>query len=182
MQGHSAPPATSTTHQLVAQPRKVREGCVTTVFSHRMISRSWSTENGVSPPLSAKHTRTRTHAHEGLRDPPTRTYVHPHTRTHARTHACIFLFRVPPSLGRPFSRTPSRAPRTHAPARTRAHERPTTNDATCGPPAWLTGRLHEGGIRSVRSPLGGPLSSRPLSPRPCKAAAPKGPAFCFLNY
>ena len=52
MQGHSAPPATSMTHQLVAQPRKVREGCVTTVFSHRMISRSWSTENGVSPPLA----------------------------------------------------------------------------------------------------------------------------------
>ena len=49
MQGHSAPPATSTAHQLVAQPRKVREGCVTTVFSHRMIARSWSTENGVSP-------------------------------------------------------------------------------------------------------------------------------------
>ena len=51
MQGHSARPATSTAHQFVAQPRKVREGCVTTVFSHRMISRSWSTENGVSPPL-----------------------------------------------------------------------------------------------------------------------------------
>ena len=29
---------------------------------------------------------------------------------------------------------------------------------------------------------GGPFSSRPLSPRPCKAAAPKDPAFCFLNY
>ena len=29
------------------------KGCVTTVFSHRMISRSWSTENGVSPPLHA---------------------------------------------------------------------------------------------------------------------------------
>ena len=29
---------------------------------------------------------------------------------------------------------------------------------------------------------GGPLSPRPLSPRPCNVAAPKGPAFCFLNY
>ena len=29
---------------------------------------------------------------------------------------------------------------------------------------------------------GGPLSSRPLSPCPCNAAALKGPAFCFLNY
>ena len=38
-------------------------------------------------------------------------------------------------------------------ARTHAHGRPTTNDATCGPPAWLAGSLHEGGIRSVRSPL-----------------------------
>ena len=40
----------------------------------------------------------------------------------------------------------------HAPAHTHAQERPTTNDATCGPPAWLTGRLHDRGIRSVRSP------------------------------
>ena len=29
--------------------------------------------------------------------------------------------------------------------------------------------------------LGGPLSSRPLSPRPCKAATPKGSAFLFLK-
>ena len=72
--------------------------------------------------------------------------------------------------------------RTRAPAHTHAQERPTTNDATCGPPAWLTGSLHEGGIRSARSPPRRALSSRPLSPRPCKAAAPKGPAFCFLNY
>ena len=28
-----------------------------------------------------------------------------------------------------------------------------TNDATCGPQEWLTGSLHDGGIRSVRSPL-----------------------------
>ena len=59
MQGHSASPATSTTHQLVAQPRKVREGCVTTVFSHRMISRSCSTENKVSPPTTATVPRRR---------------------------------------------------------------------------------------------------------------------------
>ena len=74
--------------------------------------------------------------------------------------------------------------RTHARtrARTHAHPRSTTNDATCGPPAWLTGRLQERGIRSVRSPLRRPPSLRPLSPCPCKAAAPKGPAFCFLNY
>ena len=31
--------------------------------------------------------------------------------------------------------------------------RPTTNDATCGLPVWLAGSLHDGGIRSVRSPL-----------------------------
>ena len=30
--------------------------------------------------------------------------------------------------------------------------------------------------------LAPPPSLRPLSPRPRKAAAPKGPAFCFLNY
>ena len=43
MQGYSVPPATSTTHQLVAQPREVRGGRVTTAFSHRMTSLSWST-------------------------------------------------------------------------------------------------------------------------------------------
>ena len=56
----------------------------------------------------------------------------------------------------PHARTPTpagalRHARTHA--HTRPHGRPTTNDATCGPPAWLTGPLHEEGIRSVRSPL-----------------------------
>jgi len=59
----------------------------------------------------------------------------------------------------PRSHTSTHAPTTHfttlahAHARTRAHGRPTANDATCGPPAWLTERLHDGGIRSVRSPL-----------------------------
>ena len=41
-----------------------------------------------------------------------------------------------------------------------------TNDATCGPQAWLTGSLHEGGIRSARSPLRRPpLLATPSSLR-----------------
>ena len=79
------------------------------------------------------------------------------------------------------------AARLATPARTRAPRahgrRPATNDTTCGPPEWLTGKLHDGGTRSVRSPARRPPPSlRRLSPLPCKAAAPKGPAFCFLNY
>ena len=39
-----------------------------------------------------------------------------------------------------------------------------TNDATCGPQAWLTGTLHEGGIRSVRSPpRRAPLLATPIA-------------------
>ena len=39
-----------------------------------------------------------------------------------------------------------------------------TNDATCGPRAWLTGSLHEGGVRSVHSPLRrAPLLATPIA-------------------
>ena len=59
------------------------------------------------------------------------------------------------ALPRQLARTPSAA-RLATPARTRApraHERrPATNDTTCGPPEWLTGKLQQGGTRSVRSP------------------------------
>ena len=94
----------------------------------------------------------------------------PLARTHARQ--CTddrYLQRIAP---RPHART-------HAFTRTDDRRR-----TTCGPPAWLTGRRQDRGIRSVRSPLRRPLSPslRPLSPCPCKAAALKGPAFCFLNY
>ena len=69
----------------------------------------------------------------------------------------------------------------HTHAFTHAHGRPgrptAANDATRGPPAWLTGRLHGGGHGAYAHRLCGPLSSWPLSPRPSKAAAPKGPAF-----
>ena len=57
-----------------------------------------------------------------------------------------------------------------------------TNDATCGPQAWLTGSLHWGEYGAYAHRCGGPLSSRPLSPTPYNAAVPKGPAFSFLNY
>ena len=63
-----------------------------------------------------------------------------------------------------------------------AQERPTTNDATCGPPAWLTGTLHEGGIRSVRSPpRRAPLLATPIA-TPLQGGRPERPGlFCF-NY
>ena len=51
--------------------------------------------------------------------------------------------------------------------------------------AWLTGRLHDGGIRSVRSPpRRAPLLATPIA-TPLQGGRPenpKGPAFCFLNY
>ena len=48
-----------------------------------------------------------------------------------------------------------------APARTDDRR---TNDATCGPQEWLTGSLHDGGIRSVRSPLRrAPLLATPIA-------------------
>ena len=58
-----------------------------------------------------------------------------------------------------------------------------TNDAACGPQAWLTGRLHYGGIRSVRSPLRRPPPTRfpyrhALTMRPLQKVRP----FSFLNY
>ena len=50
-----------------------------------------------------------------------------------------------------------------------------TNDATCGPQAWLTGRLHEGGIRSVRSPLRrAPLLATPIA-KPLQCGRPLRP-------
>ena len=57
-----------------------------------------------------------------------------------------------------------------------------TRRSDAGPQAWLTGTLHEGGTRSVRSPPRRALSLQPLSPSPYNAAVPKGLAFSFLNY
>ena len=45
---------------------------------------------------------------------------------------------------------------------------------------WITAR--RGGYGAYAHRCGGPLSSRPLSPRPYNTATPKGPAFSFLNY
>ena len=105
----------------------------------------------------------------------------------ASTRACsaFFLFRVPTlSLAGRFRARRFRArTRTHAPAHTHAQERPTTNDATCGPPAWLTGTLHEGGTRGVRSPLRrAPLLAIPIA-TPLQGGRPERPGpFCFLNH
>ena len=126
---------------------------------------------------------------------------------HARS--AFFLFRVPTlSFGRPLllttrsalchariqARTRVRArtiatrsvlrhacthARTHA--RTHAHGRPTTNDATCGPPAWLTRRLHDGRIRSVCSPLRrAPFFATPIA-KPLHAGRSERPGLLFLK-
>ena len=47
-----------------------------------------------------------------------------------------------------------------------------TDDATCGPQAWLTGRLHGGGTRSVRSPpRRAPLLATPIA-KPLQCGRP----------
>ena len=47
-----------------------------------------------------------------------------------------------------------------------------TDDATCGPQAWLTGSLHGGGIRSVRSPpRRAPLLATPIA-KPLQCGRP----------
>ena len=95
------------------------------------------------------------------------------------------------ALPRQLARTPSAA-RLATPARTRApraHERrPATNDTTCGPPPeWLTGKLQQGGTRSVRSPpRRPPLLATPIA-TPLQDGRPERSeyfelekAFCFL--
>ena len=63
-----------------------------------------------------------------------------------------------------------------APARTDDRR---TNDATSGPQEWLTGTLHEGGIRSVRSPLRrAPLLATPIA-TPLQCGRPKRPGLLF---
>ena len=81
---------------------------------------------------------------------------------------------------RPQRIAPRRYARAHAPC---THQRPTTNDATCGPPVWLTGRLKNGGTRSVRSPLKRtPLLATPIT-TPLQGGRSERPRpFCFLNY
>ena len=70
-----------------------------------------------------------------------------------------------------------------APARNalRTRQRPTTNDTTCGPPAWLTGKLQNRGTRSVRSPLRwGPLLATPIA-TPLQGGRPERPGLLFLT-
>ena len=68
-----------------------------------------------------------------------------------------------------------RAPRPPARKNTlsRAHTNDQrTSDTTCGPQAWLTGRLHDGGIRSVRSPpRRAPLLATPIA-KPLQCGRP----------
>ena len=89
------------------------------------------------------------------------------------THgAFLFFFRVPTLFlaGRFFFLPAPHCAARHASPHARTFASPRmddrrTNDATCGPQAWLTGgRLHGGGIRSVRSPLRRfPLLATPIA-------------------
>ena len=120
----------------------------------------------------------------------------------AHAHSAFFFFRVPtlfstghfPSLlaarcaasayqharTRGLRHACARA-RTHAGASTRAHGQPTVNDTTFGPPAWLTGRLREGGARSVRSPLRWtPLLASPIA-TPLQGGRLERPGLLFLK-
>ena len=65
-----------------------------------------------------------------------------------------------------------------APART--HDR-RTNDATCGPQGWLTKRLHDGRIRSVRSPLRRPLLLATPIATPLQCGRPQRSGLLFLK-
>ena len=101
------------------------------------------------------------------------------------TREASFLFRTSVSLWPAhffFSFLPRASPRQHAHAHAlRTRRRPTTNDATCGPPAWLTGRLHKGGTRSVRSPLRRPpLLATPIA-TPLQGGRPERSDLLFLE-
>ena len=64
----------------------------------------------------------------------------------------------------------------------RAHGRcPATNDTTCGPPEWLTGKLQDEGTRSVRSPpRRPPLLATPIA-TPLQGGRPERSGLLFLK-
>ena len=84
-----------------------------------------------------------------------------------------FALRQPLSLSACFALR--RAPRPPARKNTLASAHTDdrrTNDATCGPQACLTGKLHDGGIRSVRSPpRRPPLPATPIA-KPLQCGRP----------
>ena len=91
------------------------------------------------------------------------------------------LLRVAP-CAMPARKTKTRSLSRATPARKQKHARSAlasahtddrrTNETTCGPQAWLTGRLHDGGIRSVRSPLRrAPLLATPIA-KPLQCGRP----------
>ena len=90
----------------------------------------------------------------------------PPTAAPTRAGSAFFLFRNPSFFF--WLAVFAHAVFAHAHARTRPHTCTRKNDrrrtATCGPPAWLTGPLHDGGIRSARSPKRwAPLLATPIA-------------------
>ena len=65
------------------------------------------------------------------------------------------------------------SPRQSAHART--HARTTTNDSTCGSPAWLAGTLHWGGSRGERSPSRRPPPDTTPIAMPLQGGRPERP-------
>ena len=98
-----------------------------------------------------------------------------------------FLALSPRAIGKCFgsAHCAARHARPHARALASAHtDGRRTNDATCGPQAWLTGSLHEGGDTTERmlTAAAGPSPRDPyrhaLAMRPPRKVRP----FSFLNY
>ena len=110
----------------------------------------------------------------------------------ARPATFLFFFRVPTLFlaGRSFFlfasrcvgcsffllafalRRAPRLPATKNPLASAHTDDRRTDDATCGPQAWLTGSLHGGGIRSVRSPpRRAPLLATPIA-KPLQCGRP----------
>ena len=135
--------------------------------TRRLLPSAWPHKPLLPPAMASPHARCALFSCSGF--PPSsrlavfqscvrRVASHPLASTRAHAVHCATLLCA--KLARA---------RTHA----SAYRRPTANDATCGPPAWQTGSLHDGGIRSVRSPSPSrvPLPPRAAAVEPRAAAA-----------
>ena len=144
------PHTRSRTHPQPARTHDHRAGSV-------LLRTQCHTRHSRSPRSSLHHHSTHTALLSFMQDLTCSSYCPRQSRS---THGVFFFFRVPTLFltGRSFFLLASHCVARHARphARTLARARTDgrrTNNATCVPQAWLTGPLHEGGTRSVRSPL-----------------------------
>ena len=158
---HQHPSVRSRTHPQHARTHDHRTGSVLQCTQcHTRRSRS---------PRSSLYHRTHAALLSFMQDLARRSHCPRWSRS---THGVfLFFFRVPTLFlaGRSFFLLASHCAARHARPHARTFASPRTddrrtNDATCGPQAWLTGTLHDGGIRSVRSPLRrAPLLATPIA-------------------